>query len=138
MDRLDWQSTTGPFTRYLLSCGKSDNTARTYCSGVKMFWLWCVHGELTPFEASKSDLRDWTAERHATVSSARLHNDHAGLRLFYAWLREQGYRDDDPMEGIRVKRGKRLPTKPLTLAELEELVAAAPSERDRLLILSPE
>lgn len=135
MDQRYWDSTSGPYTRYLISCGKSPNTARTYSSGVKMFWQWCSRYEMTPFDSSKSDLRDWVAYRHENVSPTRLHNDLAGIRLFYAWLKESGYREDDPTAGVRVKRGKRLPTKPLSREELDALMNAASSERDRLLIL---
>ena len=135
MEPTDWLTTEGPFKRYLLSCGRSANTARTYASGVKMFWRWCAKYEMTPFEATRAELRDWTAERHASVSGTRLHNDLAGLRCFYAWLRETGYRDDNPTEGVKIKRGKRLPTKPLSMEELDALMQAASCERDRLLIL---
>ena len=130
----EWAKTAGPFTNYMVSCGKSVNTCRTYASGVIQFWRWCARYEMTPFEAAKKDLRDWIAVRLETVSPSRAHNDLAGIRTFYAWLRETGYRDDDPTTGVTVKRGKRLPTKPLSESELSGLLKACSTERDRLLV----
>lgn len=135
MKATPWTQHEGPFTRYLLSCGKSPETARTYCSGVSLLWRWCARYETTPFDIGKPDLRDWFAERLSVVSPGRCHTDHAGVHLFYMWLKETGYRDDDPTEGIRIKRGKRLPTKPLEPRELDALVSNAGSERDRLIVL---
>lgn len=131
----EWTRTEGPYTRFLISSGKSPNTARTYGSGVKLYWEWCAKYEMTPFDAARSDLRSWLTERLETISSSRCHNDLAGIRLFYAWLIETGYREDDPTKGVRVKRGKRLPTKPLSGPELERLVEASQTERDRLILL---
>ncbi len=131
----DWQRTVGPFSRYLLSCDKSPETVRTYCSGVKLFWQWCAQFEMTPYEARKQDLRDWIASRLQVVGTSRVHNDVAGIHWFYAWLKEISYREDDPSDTISIKRRKTLPTKPLATDELSRILDACGDERERLMIL---
>ena len=61
----------------------------------------------------RAAIRSWLNERMIQVSSARAHNDLAALRLFFAWAKEERWREDDPTENIRVKRTKTLPTAPL-------------------------
>ena len=130
-----WEPTRRNFTRYLLSSGKAPNTASTYASNLSIFWRYCAQYEISPYDADRAMLRDWIASRLAAVSSARVHNDLAALRLFFGWLRETRDRDDDPTTGVRVKRTKALPTEPLQQTDLDQLLAACLDERDRLMLL---
>lgn len=135
MNSVGWDQTHRNFTRYLLSCGKSANTAKTYASNLSIFWRWCAQYEATPYHADRAMVREWIASRLASVSSARVHNDLASLKLFFAWLKETRDRDDDPTEGVRVKRTKALPTQPLEQSDLDKLLATCTNERDRLMVL---
>lgn len=135
MEPTGWKLTSEQFTRYLLSSGKAPNTAKTYASNLLTFWQGCGRYEVTPYEADKPLIRAWISERLGCVSSNRAHNDLAALKHFYAWLRETRYRDDDPTQGIRVKRTKALPTKPLDRPEVDALLTHCNQERDRLIIL---
>lgn len=130
-----WAQTREHFVRYLLSSGKAPNTAKTYASNLVIFWRFCAQYETTPYHADRVIVRDWISERLKAVSSARVHNDLAALKLFYGWLLETHDREDNPTVGVRVKRTKALPTQPLSQTELDNLVAACRDDRDRLLVL---
>lgn len=130
-----WGQTQRDFRDFLVTTGRSEGTARTYCSNLSLFWTWCTRHECLPQEVDREAIRSWLAERRKSVSAARAHNDLAALKLFYAYLRDIRLRDDDPTENVRVKRDKRLPTEPLALSELDSLLAACKDERDRMIIL---
>ncbi len=130
-----WDRLRDTFSRYLLTTGRSNGTARTYCFNMDLFWRHCAKYEITPFEADRQMIRGWISDRQATVSSGRAHNDLAALRVFYAWLRETRYRDDDPTTNIRVKRTRTLPTEPLSSHEYEAMLSAADGERERLMLM---
>lgn len=132
---MEWADTSGQFSRYLLTSGKSPGTVRTYLTNLSVFWRDCARYECVPHQADRYIVRTWISDRLAVVSTARAHNDLAALRLFYKWLRETRYRDDDPTENIRVKRAKSLPTKPLQGQEVTSMVEVCTDERDRLLLL---
>lgn len=125
------------FRQYLLSSGRLPNTAQTYVSNLAMFWRACSAFEVTPYDADRRLVRQWISGRlEEGVSSARVYNDLAALRQFYAWLREDDYRDDDPTEGVKIKRTKSLPTRPLAADELTDmLLRGCREERDRLLVV---
>lgn len=130
-----WENSSTDYQRYLLSSGRSATTARTYASNITLFWRWCRHHECRPEDLDAPGLRAWLAERLQQVSPSRAHNDLAALRLYYAWLREDGYRDDDPTRNLRVKRSRTLPTEPLSRGELAVMLAVCGEERDRVLLL---
>ena len=131
----DWAKTSSAFRRYLITTGRSEGTASTYCSNLSLFARWCYKYECRPEVVDRAAVRSWLTERMTTVSSARAHNDLAALRCFYAWVIEDGLRDDDPTAGVRVKRTKALPTEPLREDDLDTLLASCTVERDRLILL---
>lgn len=130
-----WGATERLFRDYLLSSGRSPNTARTYVANVYGFWRDCTKYEITPYDADRRVLRSWVSDRLLTVSDSRVHNEMAAIRHFYAWLLEIDHRTDDPTIGIRIKRTKALPTKPLSEEEMMVMLAACECERDRLILL---
>ena len=132
---MSWSETSRGFRNYLLTTGRSEGTAKTYLSNLSLFWSWCTHHELLPHDADQVTVRGWLADRKQEVSAARAHNDLAALRLFYAWVRETRWRDDDPTANISIKRPKALPTEPLSTSELNSLLSVCKDERDRLLVL---
>ena len=135
MAMLTWGELSRDFRNYLTTTGRSEGTARTYISNLSLFWHWCIHHELLPHDADQHTVREWLAGRRQDVSAARAHNDLAALRLFYAYVRELRWRDDDPTANISIKRPKALPTEPLSTGEMNELLAVCKDERDRLLVL---
>lgn len=130
-----WSDTASGFRSYLLSTGHAESTTFHYCHALSKFWRWCARYESSPCDVDRETVRAWISERLLQVSNTRVHNDLAALRCFYAWLREERYRDDDPTENVRIKRTRSLPTEPLSPAEFDQLVAACNDERDRLMLL---
>lgn len=130
-----WVATERYFRDYLRSSGKSERTTRTYCSNLLGFWRWCSRFECTPYLADRTLIRQWIGERLQKVSAQRVNNDLSAIKLFYAWLRDTRDRDDNPAEGISVKRPKTMPTPPLPETDLVALLASCDSERDRLIVL---
>lgn len=133
MDR--WNECARNFTYYLKTTGRAEQTARTYVSNLSGFYRWCAQHETDARCVDRSCIRGWLAERENQVSSQRVHNDLAALRLFYEFAKEERWRDDNPTEGIRIKRRKSLPTEPLPSNDLDALLSACTQERDRLIML---
>ena len=132
---MDWNRVSGDFRSFLLSSSRSPSTARSYCASLLIFWRWCARYEITPFDADRSLIRAWVAERTQCVSGVRISVDISALRWFYKWLRDDHYRDDDPVAGIGAKRTQKLPTEPLSVQEYEALLGACDNERDRLILM---
>ncbi len=91
--------------------------------------------EECPESADRDTVKAWLLHRSETCSSARIHSNLAGLRLFYTYLNEEGVRTDDPVKGIKWKRTETLGTMPLDMPDVSALYAACTKERDRLIIL---
>jgi site-specific recombinase XerD len=136
METPTWSAACQGFRDYLLTNGKSENTARTYLGSLSVFWESCLRYEGTPIDIERSALRAWLSQRlEAGISAARVHNDLVALRHFYAWLIDDRWREDDPTARLQIKRGESLPTKPFEEEELQRLVANCRLERDRLMLL---
>jgi integrase/recombinase XerD len=132
---MDLHNTAEGFARHLLTAGKSPETVRTYTSALSLFWRWCEANEECPLDVDRNLLRAWLIHRASLVSSTRVHSNLAGLRLFYAYLIEEGLRNDDPTKGLKWKRGETLPTQPLDMPDVRSLLMACDHERDRLVVL---
>jgi len=132
---MDWTEASVGYRRFLLTSSRSEGTAKTYVANLSLFWRWCLRHECLPDDADRLVIRSYIAERRAKVSSGRAHNDLASLRLFFAWLREERLRDDDPTLDVRVKRTKSLPTDPISREEMNALLTGCTDERDRLIVL---
>lgn len=130
-----WSATARYFHDYLISSGKAENTAKTYVANLRIFWQACARYECTPYEADRNICRGFISDRLGVASSTRVNSELSALKHFYAYLYETRYREDDPIKGLKVKRQKGLPTKPLYQNEIEQLLAACGNERDRLIIL---
>lgn len=131
----DWLSIAKGFASYLLTAGKSKETVRTYSSAVSLFWRWCDEREVDPIAAPRNLIRAYLTERGECVSSTRVHSYLAAMRIFYAFVIDAEWRDDNPTKDLRIKRTETLPTQPLDPDELAALLKACSNERDRLIIL---
>src|SRR5688572_30068934 len=93
VDELDtWATVEKHYSRYLLSSGKSPGTLRTYLSNLIIFWRWCHAERLSAALVDRQTVRAYIGHRRTSVSTARAHNDLAGLRHFFAWLIEIRHR----------------------------------------------
>lgn len=59
----------------------------------------------------------------------------SALHSLYRWLKEEGYRPDDPAEGLRTPKRHRPPPEPFTKNDLRDMLAACLTLRDRTLLL---
>lgn len=135
MEHASWEQIAKPLQQYLRSCGLSEETVRTYHGNIATFWRWCARHESDARFVDRPAVRAWVSERLEAVSTSRAHNDVSAIRYLFKWAREDRLRDDDPTDGINVKRKKALPTEPLTWEELDILMSVCAEERDRLLLL---
>jgi site-specific recombinase XerD len=77
----------------------------------------------------------YLAERLTAVSPVTVRVQLHSLRAFYAFCRAQGWRRDDPTDGIHIKRPKTQPKRPYTIEQSRALLAACLNPRDRALLL---
>lgn len=136
MQTQDWPEIEESFGGYLITRGMAAHTRRTYLGSFKLFWVWCRAREADPSVVDRAAIRRWVGGRLQSASSQRCHVDLAALRHYYAYLLDIGLRADDPTDGIRVKRSRQMPTRPLTAAEVHALIEACDSERDRLIVMT--
>lgn len=131
----DWSTLAVPFRRFLITDEKTPETARTYVNNAGRYWRWCISHEACPETADKPIVQTWLAERRASVSSGRVHNDLAAVRKLYEWLMDTGASTVNPTAGLRIKRPKVLPTAPLEGIDVDQLLGACRHERDSLIVL---
>lgn len=131
-----WAMTAEGYSRHVLTTGKSPGTVRTYTSDVHLFWNWCADREMVVFEAPRSMVQEWLGVRLREVSSSRAHGSLCALRRLFEWGVIEGWTFEDPTIGLKVKRGKSLPTEPMEKTELDLLLDAACLERDKLMLLT--
>ncbi len=80
----DWPTIERDYSRFLLTSGRTEQTRRTYASGLSLYWRWCHHAETDPVTADIAAVRAWINHRIKTVSSSRAHSSLAALKCFYA------------------------------------------------------
>ena len=129
-----WAATSRDFTDFLLTSSRAERTARSYGFAVRMFWRWCFEHETDPREADRPAIRRWLALRQHEVTAGRVYSDLAALIAFYGFLIDQRLREENPTEGVSIKRPEVLPTEPFTREELGRLFTACDNERDRMII----
>lgn len=130
-----WTTTAQGYAAHLLTTGKSPGTVRTYTSDVRLFWQWCAAREGSPWDATRSTVREWFAARILDVSPSRAIGTLAALHAFYQWGRDEGWVERDPCEGLKAKRGSRQPTKPVERSDFQSMLKFCSNERDRALLM---
>jgi site-specific recombinase XerD len=121
------------FGRWLLACGKAEHTRINYIAAVRQFAKFLVDKPLTA--ATKDDVRDFVGSLYtkglaATTIQARLDT----LRTFFDSLQlGEQVRASVPRYILRRKLPSRLPHA-ISEEEIERLIAAARTPRDRALI----
>lgn len=132
----NWQDTQAGFKRYLLTRGRSRDTAETYSAHLRPLWTWATRRELHPallsYDLVEAWLADELAEGHARST---VHVRLSAVKAYYGWLIERGLRTDEPASALTVRKDRRQPRPPLSEAEVMALLAAARGPEERLLIL---
>lgn len=89
------QGVTDEYLRSLAAAKPAD-TYRTYSSAIRRFTAYCALREVLPIDAPTALVESWIADRLKDVSRNTVYTDLAGLKYFYAWAVERGYRKDNP------------------------------------------
>jgi site-specific recombinase XerD len=102
---------------------------------VRLFAAWALkHGvplTLASHEAVASYLAEQLTSVRQVTARSRLH----ALRSWFAFCQAQGWRQDDPTAGIRIKLPHCQPKRPFTLEELRALLGVCLNSRDRAIVL---
>jgi site-specific recombinase XerD len=128
------------FERHLRAENKSARTVETYLEAVLQLDGFLAARGLDLAAASREDLEAFLAGLLARWKPATAANRYRALRVFYAWLEEEGEVAVDPMAKMKPPRVPEQPAPVLTEDLLRRLLANCASRdfearRDRALIL---
>lgn len=133
---LEWRAFAELFHRFLLTRGYTLETARGYVWHTHVFWQWATEREVSPLEATTPMVERFIVEQLETLSSQTAYNRLMALRAFGVYCIAAGYMAGNPTLGLKVKKPKRQPVQPFSVAEMKRLLLACDSLRDRAIILT--
>jgi len=81
------------------------------------------------------ELRALFADRMTEVAPSTLCTFHAVCRAFFRWVKEEGYRHDNPMDGVPKPKQRRPPHRFLDVSQMRRLFAACRTDQERLIVL---
>jgi hypothetical protein len=121
-------STNGDrFGAYLLSRGRTPNTARRYGRAFAGFECWCRDEDLSPLAVTSADISRWLADQDGLPAYA-VQRRLAALRAYYTYAVITGLRPDDPAKAGRLKLF--VPPATANDPDLERLLAEAEAVED--------
>jgi len=135
MSARTWAATEGPFRLYLLTTGYSPETVQLRVCNVRLFAAWAVKHHVPLTRACHDAVASYLAEQLAAVAQVTARSRLHALRSFFVFCRAQGWREDDPSAGIRIKLPKCQPKRPFTLEEIRAVLGACLNDRDRAIVL---
>lgn len=124
-----WFSLIGLFERDLRASSAAERTIRAYGRDLSQFGIWCEERGLDPTETTHRDVRLFAASLSADgMSPATVARKLASLRGMFGFLRRTGRIDQNPADLVSApKAGRKLP-RVMTITQVEDLLAALPSE----------
>ena len=131
----DWPAVRSDYLLDLRLSGLSPATITTYVRQISHFARWCQAERGALVSAQREDVARYVAGQEHQFTLTTLYHRTVRLRKFYRWYQERGLREDDPTEGIRIKRPKPETKQPFSDDELRALIAACRTPRERALIL---
>jgi site-specific recombinase XerD len=128
------------FERHLRAENKSARTVETYLEAVTQLAAFLAARGVDLPDASRHDLEAFLAGLLARWKPATAHNRYRALRVFYAWLEDEGEIPADPMRRMKPPTVPEQPAPVLTEDMLRRLLATCDGKgfearRDRALIL---
>lgn len=127
-----WDQTSEAFRRYLLTRGRTPDTATTYSAHVRPFWAWCS-GDVVG--ASRDAVERYHEDQLSRFAASTAHVRLSALKAFYRWLGETGRRGDNPTDGLTVRKEKRQPRPPLSEDAILRLLMYTRNEEERMLFV---
>jgi site-specific recombinase XerD len=126
-----WETTSSGFYRYLITRGRSTDTATTYRFHLHPFWAWCELHDIDACHAERQHVELYLGEQLAALSKSTCHVRLSAIKSFCKYLE----RDPDPTYGLTVRKEKRQTRPPCTDDDQARLLLACRSEEERLLFM---
>jgi site-specific recombinase XerD len=128
------------FERHLRAENKSDRTVETYLEAVTQLAAFLEPRGVKLADAGRQDVEAFLGELLARWKPATAHNRYRALRVFYAWLEDEGEAAADPMRKLKPPSVPEQPAPVLTAELLQRLLVVCggrhfEARRDRALIL---
>ena len=128
------------FERHLRAENKSVRTVETYLEAVTQLAAFLQEREVDLAGAGRTDIEAFLAGLLARWKPATAANRYRALRVFYAWLEDEGEIPDDPMRKMKPPAVPEQPAPVLSEELLRRLLATCAGKdfdarRDRALIL---
>jgi len=124
-------SIVSSFAGWLKLRGYSPRTIRQYTLDIRRFLRWV---KKPPEGVSPEDVSEYLSQlANSGLSPRTLQRRIASLRTFYRFLERRGLVEENPVKVDRPRVGRRLPTV-LTRAEVERLLRAVETERERVIV----
>ena len=122
---IDLADLVGSWELHLRAERKSAQTVRSYGSGVRSYLKWCA-ATGKPAVLDRRQVREFvdgmlTSGAKPATAMAR----HRGVRLFSAWLTEEGEQDTDPLIGLKSPKLDKPVVEPLTDDQLRAMLKAS-------------
>lgn len=130
-EEISWETASSGFYRYLITRGRSTDTATTYRFHLHPFWAWCELHEISTSAFQRQHVELYLAEQLASVSKSTAHVRLSAIKAFCKFLE----RDPDPTLGLTVRKEKRQSRPPLEDDDQARLQLACRSEEERLLFM---
>ena len=96
---------------------------------------YCHHNHVDPLTATRDDMLHFLAWYGERVKQFTVIRRYGSIKFYYAYLIAIGARQDNPCDDIHLKNPPTEMKPPFTLEELQRLLAATHTPRDRALIL---
>ena len=135
MSSRGWPEAEGGFRLYLLTHGYSGETVRLRHANVRLFAHWAEGHDASLTLASHDQVATYLAEQLSAVKQVTARSRLHALRSWFTFCQDQGWREDDPTAGIRIKLPQCQPKRPFTPEEIRALLDACWSPRDRAMVL---
>jgi integrase/recombinase XerD len=136
MEQASWDATAEGFRRYLLTHGKTPDTAKTYVQHLRTFWNYrlCCSGKAA--DIGRDAVEDYLFDQINAVSSSTAHVRLSALKSYLRWQLELPDKAEPAITfGLAVKKTKRQSRPPLTEADGERLLASCRTPEQRLLFI---
>lgn len=127
------------FELFLLDCEARQFTAHTlrfYRGRLTLFVAWCDEQALsTVADITPAHVRHYLVDtQRRGTSSAYVHSHARALRTFFNYCVRDGFLDSSPFTKVKMPRLEKKILSALTNAEVQQLLGACSTERDRALV----
>jgi site-specific recombinase XerD len=136
MEQGTWDTTAEGFRRYLLTHGRTPDTAKTYVQHLRTFWNYrlCCSGDAA--QIGREAVEDYLFDQISRVASSTAHVRLAALKAYLRWRLDLPDKAEPPVTfGLAVKKTQHQSRPPLTEVDGERLLASCRTAEQRLLFI---